>query len=146
MKFINLLVIILLFQSCRYGINEKTSWICDLNTTCLNDNAWAKILQKYSTDSIKDTMLLEKLKDFKNQPFQTDVLYFKDEPIELIGFEYYGIRYVYNPKISNQILNGLSPQLNDIEKERIHKRIQTLLMEYQCEEGKAESLKILAGK
>lgn len=146
MKFINLLVIILLLQSCRYGINEKTSWICDLNTTCLNDDAWTKILQKYSTDSIKNPKLLEKLKDFKNQPFQTDVLYFKDEPIELIGFEYYGIRYAYNPKISNQILDGLSPQLNDIEKKRILKRIQTLLMQYQCEEGKVESLKVIEDK
>ena len=143
MKLINLLVIILLFQSCRYGINEKTSWICDLNTTCLNDDAWVKILQKYSTDSIKDNKLLEKLKDFKSLPFQTDVLYFRDEPIELIGFEYYGIRYIYNPKISNQILNGLSPQLNDKEKKRIHKRIQILLMEYQCEKGKKESLKAI---
>ncbi|MCD0468066.1 hypothetical protein [Flavobacterium sp. ENC] len=139
MKFIYLLIIIVLFQSCRYGINEKTSWICDLNTTCLEDNSWTLIMKEYSIDSIKDVKLLEKLQDFKSQPFQTNVLYFKDEPTELIGFEYYGIRYVYNSKISNQILNGLSPQLSDKEKKRIHKRIQTLLMKYQCKEGKAES-------
>lgn len=139
MKFIYLFIIILLFQSCRYGINEKTSWICDLNTTCLEDNSWTLMMKEYSIDSIKDVKLLEKLQDFKSQPFQTNVLYFKDEPTELIGFEYYGIRYVYNSKISNQILNGLSPQLSDKEKKRIHKRIQTLLMKYQCKEGKAES-------
>ncbi len=144
MKLIYLCFVAILLQSC-YGINEKTSGISTLNTNCLSSNAWDEIKKEYSTDDITNPKLIERLKRFENQPFTNEVLYFKNNPEELIAVstDHYGIRYVYNPKISNQILNGLSPQLKDKEKKRIHKRIQTLLMKYQCEEGKAESLKAI---
>jgi hypothetical protein len=144
MKLIYLYFIAILFQSC-YEVNEKTSEISTLNTRCVDSNAWVEIGKDYSTDLITNPYLIEELNGFKKKPFTTEVLYFKANPEELIAVstDHYGIRYVYNPKISNQILNGLSPQLKDVEKKRIHKRIQTLLMKYQCEEGKVESLKAI---
>lgn len=147
MKLIYLCFVAILLQSC-YGINEKTSEISTLNTNCLSSNAWDEISREYSTDKIVSPKFIKKLEGFKNQTFSSEVLYFGKNPEELIGVddELYSIRYVYNPKISNQILNGLSPQLKDIEKKRIRKRIQTLLMKYQCEKGKAESLKAIEDK
>lgn len=144
MKLIYCFIIIFLLQSC-YEVNKKTSEISTLNNICLAPNAWLEINKDYSTDYITNPKLIEVLDGFRNEPFTTEVLYFKNNPEELIAIstDHYGIRYVYNPKISDQILNGLSPQLNEMEKKRIHKRIQTLLMEYQCEKGQKESLKAI---
>jgi hypothetical protein len=41
------------------------------------------------------------------------------------------------------ILDGLSAELKESEKKRILNRVQKLLMEYQCEEGKNESEKLI---
>ncbi len=141
MRVIYLCFVVILLQSC-YGINEKTSEICTLNTNCISSTAWNEISKEYSTNKIVRSEFIKKVEGFKNQTFSNEVLYFENNPEELIGVdnELYSVRYVYNPKISNQILNGLSPQLNDVEKKRIRLRIQTLLMKYQCEEGKKESL------
>ncbi len=66
-------------------------------------------------------------------------LFFQDEPKELIAVEYSTVRYVYNPKIRSEILDGLSPELSDEEQKRIRNRIQSLLISFQCMEGKDES-------
>lgn len=142
MKLIYLFFVVILLHSC-YEVNEKTSEISTLNTTCLAANAWDEIRKEHSTDLITNPKLIEELNRFKSKPFTTEVLYFKSNPEELIAVstDHYRIRYVYNQKISNQILNGLSPQLNNKEKKRIQKRIQVLLLVYQCDKGKAESLR-----
>ena len=133
---------ILILMGC-YGVNKKTSAISLLNTTCFSEEEWLDMKKMYNTDSIKDSILLEKIRDIKNEPFPSDILYFKDSPNELIGVNYSCIRYVYNPLISDQILDGLSPQLTIKEKKRIVSRVQSLIMGYQCEKGKLESLEFI---
>jgi hypothetical protein len=141
---IHCLTILLLLQSC-YGVNEKTSEIFNLNTNCLSKAAWTDISSEYSINKVADSVWLEKSKEFENQPFTTEVLYFSEKPQELIGIatDHYSVRYVYNPQISDEILDGLSSELNEKEMKRIGTRIQTLLMQYQCEKGKLESLKLI---
>lgn len=131
-------------HSC-YGVNEKTSIIHSLNSTCLPESAWDSIKREYSSNMLVDSQLLEKLKEFRKMPFSTEVLYFPDSPEELIGISHnhYFIRYVYNPDISDDVLSGLSPELSAAEKKRIGKRILTLLMKYQCDEGQKESLRMI---
>lgn len=94
---------------------------------------------------LTDSQLVKKLKEFRKMPFATTVLYFPDGPEELIGIstDYYAIRYVYNPDISNEVLSGLSPQLSAAEKKRIGKRILTMLMKHQCEKGRKASLRMI---
>lgn len=138
---INVIVILFLLASC-YGVNERTSHICNFNTTCVKKDAWAEIFRQYPVSEVSDSIWLLNLKKFKDQVFPSDVLYFAENPRELIGIDqnHSSVRYVYNPLISDQILDGLSPQLNAVEKKRIAKRIQTIVMQYQCEKGKNESL------
>lgn len=141
---IHFLVALFLLQSC-YGVNEKTSHISDLNTNCLSEEAWSDINNAYSINKVIDSVWLEKLKDFENQPFPTEVLYFSEKPQESVGIatDHYSVRYVYNPQISDEILDGLSRELHEKEVKRIGARIQTLLMQYQCEKGKQESLELI---
>ena len=127
------------FIGCGYGINEKTTQIAYINNTCLKKNAWDTIINIYSTKKITDSLFLDAVSNFKNTSFPVSVIYFEQEPKELIGIDYSSIRYVFNPSISNQILDGLSPKLKEEEKKRIRNRIQKILMEYQCEEGKKEA-------
>lgn len=147
-RFINFLLnilIISLIVGC-YGINEKTSEIGDLNTDCLDKHAWEELLQKYNTENIEDTIFIEALKDLKLRTFQTEVFYFRDTyPKELIAVseDHYSVRYVFNPSISNRVLNGLSTELSEKEKKRIRNRIQLLLMDYQCKEGIKKSKELL---
>lgn len=136
-------IVVLLFFSCNFMVNEKTSWISTLNTECLDDSAWIIIKRDYSTDSVTDKNLLWQIDQIKKMPFPSDVLYFKEGPEELIGVQYYGVRYVYNKNISFQVLDGLSPELSESEKQRIQDRIQTLLMEYQCDSVKLRSQEII---
>lgn len=122
--------------SC-YGINEKTSEISNINYVCPKDT-WTKIISFYSVDSIKDEAFKLKATDFKNKPFPTDVIYFNETPKELIGIsdDRYAVRYVYNPNLDDEILDGLSSKLNQNEKERIAKRIQNVLEKFNCKENK----------
>ncbi len=145
MKYLGKFIIVLMLSSCYYGINEKTSKISSLSTTCIADTAWQDIQKHHAVDSTLNANFIAVLKEFEDQPFSTEIWYFDKDPQELIGISdnHYLIRYVYNPKISRQVLNGLSPQLSDAEKKRIRKRVLSLLMNYQCEEGKAESMKII---
>lgn len=141
MKTFVAILVPLLFTGCYYGINSKTSEIGNLNTNCLDKDAWLIIYQKYSISNIDDSIYSFQVNDFKNMPFETDLLYFESNPKEIIAIskEHYSVRYVFNPSISSQILDGLSPKLKEEEKKRIRNRIQKVLMEYQCEAGKKEA-------
>ena len=129
----------MLLSSC-YGVNEKTSEIGKLNSTCLEDSAWTELTKQYSTDRISSDKFLEGLERVKNYTFKsTYILYFPSGPEEIIGCDYYSVRTDFNPEISNLAIGGLHNALKDEEQVRIRNRIQKLLMNYQCEKGKLES-------
>jgi hypothetical protein len=111
-------------SSCLYGVNEKTSEIGTINWVC----NWTEFENKFSTARLDDSLFVSKLSEFKQMPFPTKVLYFDSDPKELIGIseEHYQIRYVYNPRIADQVLDGLSPQLPEVEKSE-YKPVWTLL-------------------
>ena len=137
------LIFLLLIMSGCYGINRNTSEIENLNTDCLNANTWHALNEKYSTQTINDTAFIKALNYIENDIFKVDVLYFESSPRELIAVakDHYSVRYVFNPNLSPYVLDGLSPELNKDEKKRITNRVQRLLMNYQCSEGKEESRK-----
>jgi hypothetical protein len=131
---------ILVLNSCQFS-NTETSEIGSMSPTCLDSLAWKKICQEYCIDSIKEPKLLSKLKDVKNHFIKPDyILYFKDEPEEIIGCDWYSIRMVYNEKIAAQTLTGLDPLLGNDEQKRIRNRVLKEIMKYQCDEGKKETL------
>jgi len=125
-----LILTLLSLSSCLYGINEKTSEIGTINWVC----NWPQFEDKYSTERLADSLLISKLPEFRQMPFPTKVLYFDSYPKELIGIseEHYQIRYVYNPNISDQVLDGLSPQLPEVEKQRIQNRMDSTLKAFGC--------------
>ena len=139
MKAIYLLTAIVL-SSC-YGVNSETSEIGSMNLSCLDSQAWKKIAQEYSIDSIQDPILLTKVDEVKNHFIKPEyILYFKDKPEEIIGCDWNSIRVVYNKKIANQILDGLDPLLGNDEQRRIRNRVLKEIMKYQCNEGQLETL------
>lgn len=125
-------ILILLLIGC-YGVNNNTTHIGMLNTNCLGENAWEEISKQFSTNNINDTIWKIKCQEFSEQPFESNVLYFNEGPEELIGVTYSSVRYVYNPSISDDILDGMSLKLSEKEKRRICTRIQELLKKYQCD-------------
>lgn len=123
-----------------YGENSKTSQIGNLNTRCLSKNAWDSICKEYSTIKTTDSVFINKINGIKAHFIKPKyILYFDSGPKELIGCDYYSVRAVYNPEINDDVLDGLSVQLNDDEQVRIRNRVQNALLKYQCAEGKAES-------
>jgi len=132
-----------ILTACNYGVNKKTTQIAYINNRCLSKFAWDSIKSNYSINNIKDSIFLNALVDFKNVSFPVSLIYINEEPSEIIGVDYSSIRYVFNPKISIQILDGLSPELEEEEKKRIRNRVQKLIMEYQCEEGQKEVQKLI---
>lgn len=136
MKFIQTVPLLLCLTSCLYGINERTSSISTINYSC-PDAQWDSILKDYSIDHIEDSTFSQMVYGFKSQPFQNKLVCFKEEPKEIIAVSqnYYSIRYVYNPNISNQVLDGYSKKLTPTEVTRISKRIYHLLEEYGCKEN-----------
>ena len=113
-----------------------------MSPSCLDSLAWKKICQEYSIDSIKDPMLLSRLDDIKNHFIRPDyILYFKEQPEEIIGCDWYSVRVVYNRDIADQTLTGLDPLLGNDEQKRIRNRVLKEIMRYQCDEGQAETLK-----
>ena len=136
--------ILLLFLSSCYGINAETSEIGSLNDRCLEGGAWEKLSGKYSVTSIKDSAFLEGLAEVKNH-FSTPeyILYFEEEPREIVGCSWSAVRVVFNPKLAYWPIDGLTPQLSDQEQVRVRNRVQNALMEYQCAEGKAESRELM---
>ncbi|HRE76300.1 MAG TPA: hypothetical protein PLL09_00605 [Flavobacterium sp.] len=130
----------LVLTSCQFA-NSETSEIGSMAPTCLDSLAWKKICQEYSIDSIKEPKLLSNLEDVKNHFIKPAyILYFKEEPEEIIGCDRYFIRVVYNEKIADQTLTGLDPLLSNSEQKRIRNRVLKEIMKYQCEEGKKETL------
>lgn len=139
MKGIYILFAIIV-SSC-YGVNSETSEIGSMSPSCVDSLAWTKICQEHSIDSIKDPELLRKLEQVKNHFIKPEyILYFKDEPEEIIGCDWYSVRVVYNKKISSQTLDGLSPELGNDEQKRIRNRVLKEIMKYQCQEGQLETL------
>lgn len=133
----------LVLSSC-YGVNSETSEIGNTYYTCRNKNTWIEISKQYSTDQIKDSMFLEGLKDVKNHFLKPDyIIYFKNEPREIVGISNEVIRVAFNPKIFNGPIDGLSPKLTDLEQVRIRNRVLKLLYRYECPEGKRQISKAL---
>lgn len=143
MNRILILLIVLTLYSC-YGVNSETSEIGSMSPSCLDSLAWKKICQEHSIDSITDPNLISRLEDVRNHFLKPNyILCFNDEPKEIIGCDWYSIRVVYNKKIADQLLTGLSPFLSNKEQKRIRNRVFTELMKYQCEEGKSEMIKAM---
>ena len=138
------LTVLSLIVGC-YGVNERTSAISSLDARCVDSTSWDAIYKTYCTDNIKDSLFMDKIKEIRKEPFETDVLYFEDGPEELIAIspEHYAIRYVYNPNISSKVLNGFSQELKESDKRRIRNRLYRMVMNYQCLEGKANSIKVM---
>lgn len=138
-----LLFVIVLFYSC-YGVNAETSEIGDTYFTCRNENAWKEISNEYSTNQIKDSTFLEGLKYVENHFLKPDyIIYFKNNPREIVGISNGVIRVAFNPKVFNGPINGLTPQLSDKEQVRIRNRVLKLLYKYECPKGKRRILKAL---
>lgn len=129
---INILFCLLTLGAC-YGINEKTSKICSIRTSC-PDNSWDSIFSKYNTNRIKDSTFIDKISEFKRMPFAADLVYFDKGPKEIIGIseDRYAIRYVFNPNLSNKVLCGLDKELSEKETKRIERRVHKLLAKYGC--------------
>lgn len=147
MKQIKYLFLLLISTTtgCYYGVNEKTSEIARLNDFCLKKGARDSIASKYSIKEVKDSVFVSAISDMNNQPFPVSIIYFSEGPKELLGLGHYPcVRYVFNPLISDQTLDGLSSELNEKEKKRIRNRVQKILMKYQCEDGKKESEILMA--
>ena len=108
---------------------------------CLDSLAWDKICMENSIDDIQDSTLISKIEDIKNHFIKPDyILFFDEEPKEIIGCDWHSIRVVYNEKIASQTLTGLSPLLGNKEQKRIRNRVFKEIMKYQCEEGQKETL------
>jgi hypothetical protein len=144
LTFVTLLLITLLLLavcSCSDPFsNAQTSQIGNLNGVCVDNNVMKQMSQKFSVDSIKDSALLLKVKKIKDHFIHPEyVLYFADEPIELVGCDYYSIRNVYSPKISEQVLDGLDMVLSNDEQVRIRNRVLKEYMKFQCDKGRNQT-------
>ncbi|WMI68194.1 hypothetical protein [Mangrovimonas sp. YM274] len=128
-------LIISLFTSC-YGINEKSSEIGSLNYD-FGTYEWNQIFSDFSTSYFSSNVTKQVVEDFKKKPFKVDLIYLK-EPREIIGIseDHYSIRYIFNPIISDQILDGLSSQLTESEKQRIKNRIARIVEVHGCKTNK----------
>jgi hypothetical protein len=120
-------------MSCIQLTNKHTSRIYNLNTECLSDSAWKELDSLHSVTGIKDSVMVSKLAEFHKMPFSSTIYYFDGPAPELIAVAAHEcVRYVYNPRISDGVLDGLSLELSDIEKERVGDKIQSILRKYQC--------------
>ncbi|MCH2235613.1 MAG: hypothetical protein MK078_15335 [Crocinitomicaceae bacterium] len=134
-------ILVFISVSCINLVNEETSQIGNLDPMCLEDSAWTKICQEHSIEKISDPDYLMGLESINNHWLSPDyVLYFDEEPKEIIGCDWYGVRIVYNKNISSNTLTGLSPQLGNDEQKRIRNRVMRELIKYQCAEGQLQML------
>lgn len=134
--------LILVIESCAppYRVNEEITLIGNLNTTCLEKNAWQEIANKYTTDSIKKPEFLSGLEEIQNHFLNLKyILYFPEGPEEIVGCNYYSARLAFNPELSNQSFSGMNHSISTKELTRIRNRIQKLLKEYQCKDGQMEA-------
>lgn len=143
-------ITLLHFVSC-YGVNEKSSEIAVINTDCLKDSTWSIIKKRYNYDTVTVESYLYAIKELKSYLLSTDILYFDSGPRELIAVstDHYTIRY-QNSNTSflteYKILHGQSAEMTPNERIRIRNRILSIIMEFQCEEGRKTSLKQMAEK
>lgn len=139
------MVLALMLSGC-YGVNSTTSEIAPIDVACLDGKAWELLCAKHSIEHITkgDAIWQEGLEAVQSH-FITPkyVLYFNEEPREIIGCDYYAIRVAYNPEITDQALSGNSPLINEKEKKKIRNRIYRALMEYQCDTGKQQTLELM---
>jgi hypothetical protein len=133
MKMKNIVIAMLVCLTACYGINERTSEIGNLETKCFQQKDWENVKKIYSAKTT-DSSFLETINEIKSKTFNTEILFFDTNPKEIIAIatDHYSVRYVYNSDISNQVLDGLSSELNDSEKKRITDRIQKLLNFCEC--------------
>lgn len=129
-------ILLFFILTACYGINERTSSIRNLNYNCKNCD-WDKLFKEHSIEQNSDPKFKQIIDDFKSQPFENELIYFNNSPEEVIAIssDHYSIRYVYNPKISDQVLDGFSTLLDDVEKDRILKRIENVLEKYGCKKN-----------
>lgn len=128
-----------IIMGCNYSFtNKRTSRVYNLNTECLADSAWKELESYHTVAGLKDSVMISKLADFQKMPFSNIVYYFdgKDPELIAVSADHDCVRYVYNPLISDDILDGLSPELSNQEKERVGNKIQSFLRKYQCEKEK----------
>ncbi len=126
-------------------VNKRTSKIRHLDAYCIDKKSWNAIKQKYQLDSLDSDSSHYVLNKFAQQPFPNFVICIDKTNSEFVGIseDHYLIRYYYNPKISSKVLNGFSKKLTDSMKDDLHIRVLTILMEYQCKEGKIRTIKII---
>lgn len=117
-------------------VNEKTTQICPIDIECLKKNARDSIKHIYGISD--DSILNSKKQLFYNYPFKIELLFFSDSIQEIIGVDedHYSVRCLYNPKISDKVLNGLSEEIDDTQRKRIFTKVYKLLSKYQCDRGK----------
>jgi len=131
---------LLLVSSCGDPfVNGKTSEIgtVDPFRYCLKNKTWDSLQQVYSINEVTDPAFKSAITKMQNDWRHIEyILYFKDEPEELIACEYYGVRLVYNPKLSSEILDGLDVTLSDEEQVRVRNRVLNSLYGFACDEGK----------
>ena len=131
------LTLILNISSCvpQYGLNSKTSIIGFINVG-------SPELYHRTVDSLKneinfgvnDSIWEQKYIQMNTEYFiKGDVLFFENNPRELILIDYYAVRAVYNPLLSSKcnivnegILNGSFSCLDSTDKIRITKRVNNL--------------------
>ena len=136
MHKIHFLFLLVIFASCHYGINERTSAIADIDYSCRKVD-WDNMRVDHSLANIKDSTIIRIIPAFKTKPFETELFYFDEAPQEIIAIstDHYQIRYVYNSNLSSQVLDGYSRKLDKNEVDRISKRIYSLLEKYGCVEN-----------
>lgn len=140
MKICLLFALALVLSGC-YGINSETSEIGSIEALCLDSKAWPKICEEHSPNNISNEEWLLKVEDVKEHFSKpTYILYFMEDPQEIIGCDAYSVRVVYNPELVDQVLTGLSPLLGNSEQKRIRNRVLSEIMKYQCQDGKAKTL------
>ena len=134
--------IIYIISGCHLENNKSTA-IDMIHDNCIADSAMDILSERYSINNIKDSIFKVKLIEMNKRAFKTKVLYFNENPEELIGIDRYLIMYVYNPTLSSKVLSGRNVEITEKERNRIFVRIQKLLIEFQCEKGKIESFKMI---
>jgi hypothetical protein len=143
MNKFKLLYLIILISCKNPFVNARTSSFGSYRNVCMSNGALAKIETKYSVTKISDSTFHEAAKEMKNQRIEVRVIYFNEEPREIIGYTDGAVRYAFNPKISTEIVDGVSNELSEKERCRILNRFQYVIMQYQCEEGKIEAQKFI---
>jgi len=134
-------ILLFLLSSCYYyGVNEEITIIGNLNTECVEKNAWIELENIYTTDSISSPEFVEGMDEIQNHFLHpAHILYFPEGPEEIVGCDYYSVRIAFNPKLSPYVFSGMDSRITNKELVRIRNRVQALLMKYQCKEGQKES-------